>query len=429
MKKNNKITNFWSRFLNLILKRNEVSFFISFRYLYSHQKKIFSVSFINILSILGIALGIAALIISLSIMNGFQKNITDRLFASNTHINLILSDESQTNENYKTIEHDILKIDEVEAISPFIIGNGMLKRGKHNLPVVLKGVTENELKITKIKDFMKIGDFISENNIQKNGIVVGKKLLQDLGGYIGDELIFISPAIDNFSFPFLPTIHKFVIIGIFETGIYDFDSKFVYINLYFSQYIFDAAGTIHGFGIKLKDPYKFDEVIYEIQNNLKISAFYQTWFDLNKGLFVALKMEKIVMSIVLFLIIVVASFGIISSLLILTIEKTNDIGILKTIGFRKKDIIKIFVYQSFFMSVIGIVLGIILSTITIYFLKNFDFIKIPAEVYFTSKIPVNFKFIESLYVVIGTILICLISSIIPAIKASRVDIVEAIREN
>jgi lipoprotein-releasing system permease protein len=405
--------------------KNNILLFISFRYLYSKRKKVFSSSFINILSILGIALGVAALIISLSIMNGFQKNITDRIFATNPHINLIFSEDSKI--NYRFFEKDILKLKNIDSISPFIIGNGMIKRGKNTLPVILKGTDENELKVTDIKKYIKLGNFVNKEH--KNGIVVGKRFLEDLGAYIGDEVIFISPDIEKMSFPFLPKIYKFTIDGMFETGIYEFDSKFAYINLDYAQYIFDMPNKIQGFGVRTKDPFKFYEVLDEIRNNINVHLYAQTWYDMNKGLFSALKMEKIVMSIVLFLIIVVASFGMISSLLILSIEKTNDIGILKTIGFRKKDIIKIFVYQSVFMSIIGIILGVIFSILAIVFLKNFDFIKIPEEIYFSSKVPVNFKFIESLYVVFGTFIVCIISSIFPAIKASKVDIIEAIRED
>jgi lipoprotein-releasing system permease protein len=400
----------------------KLSFFVSLRYLHSKRKKIFS-SFINILSILGIALGVSALIISLSIMNGFQSNITDRIFATSPHINLFLGQDFQ--DNYQQTEKSIKKINDVVSVSPFVMGNGLLKRGDTTVAVVLKGVDNSELEITDIKKYINIGSFLDND---KQGIVLGTKLMQELGAYIGDEIIFISPKIDAFSFPNLPTFHQFVIKGIFDTGIYDYDSKFGYIHLNYSQYIFDMGNKVNGFGVKIKDAYNFQPTVLEIEHKLGIKAFVRSWFEVNKGLFSALKMEKIVMSIVLFLIIVVASFGMVSSLLIMSIEKTKDIGILKTIGFSKKDITKIFIYQGFFIGIIGIILGVIISAFVIYFLKNYDFIKLPEEIYFISKVPINLKISESLIVIFGTVLVCLISSIYPARRAANLDIIEAIRD-
>ncbi len=400
----------------------DLSFFVSLRYLYSPRKKFFH-SFINILAVLGISLGITALIVALSIINGFQKNFTQKLFSVNSHITVQLGKNFQ--KDYKNIESKIQKLKNVKAISPFVVGNGLLKKNNYSSPVLLKGIEKSETQITDITKYLKYGKMF---DFEKSGIIVGSALMKELGAFLGDELIFISPNIDLFKFPSIPNFFKFKVSGIFETGIYDIDSKFAFINLKFAQYIFDMPERIHGFGVKLNDLYNFEPLKQKIETGLGIKAFVETWFDLNKGLFSALKMEKIVMTIVLFLIIIVGSFGIVSSLLIMSIEKLKDIGIMKTIGFSKKSIIKIFLYEGLFIGIIGIICGIIFSSIILFFLKNYDFIKLPQEIYFVSRVPVEFKFLESIFVVIGTLLLCILSSLYPAFRAGNADIIEAIRD-
>lgn len=402
-----------------------IDLFISLRYLFSKNKKIFNSLFINILSILGIMLGVASVIVTLSIMNGFKKNIVDKIFATNYHASFLFP--SKTIVDYDDFERDLLKLEGIEKFSPFIIKNGILKVKDNSFPVILKGVKESEIETIDIKKCMKVGDFISDD--KKNSIVLGKKLLERLGLWIGDEIIFISPNFEKINFPFMPSIYKFVISGVFDTGIYEFDTGFAFINIDYANYIFDMKGKIDGYGIRLKNPFKVDDFLENIRKRMRLFFYIETWQEMNKTLFSAIKMEKLVMGIVLFLIILVASFGIISSLLMLSIEKTNDIGILKTIGFRKLDIIKIFLYQSSIMSIIGIVLGIILSGIIIFVLKNYDFIKIPSEIYFSSRVPVELKINESFFIIIITFLICTFSSIYPALKASNASIIDAVKEN
>ncbi len=410
----------FKKFLNY-----NIDLFISLRYLFSKNKKIFNSVFINVLSVLGIMLGVASVIVTLSIMNGFKKNIVDRIFAANYHSSFLFPSKSIV--DYKNFENKLSKIEDVKSFSPFIIKNGILKVKDKSFPIILKGVKEKEIETIDIKKYIKAGTFVS--NTQKNSIVLGKKLLERLGLWIGDELIFISPNFEKINFPFMPSIYKFVISGIFDTGIYEFDTGFAFINLDYADYIFDMRGKVDGYGIRLKDPFKTREFLENVVKTMDLFFYIETWQDANRTLFSAIKLEKLVMGIVLFLIIIVASFGIISSLLMLSIEKTNDIGILKTIGFRKLDIIKIFLYQSSIMSIIGIILGIILSGIVIFVLRNYDFIKIPSEIYFSSRVPVEFRIIEGIFIIVITFLICTLSSIYPALKASNSSIIDAVREN
>ncbi|MCP4482818.1 MAG: ABC transporter permease [bacterium] len=401
-----------------------ISLFISFRYFFNKRKQIFA-TFINFLSVIGVALGVVALIIALSIMNGFQKNLTERVFASNSSINLILSSESQT--QYQKITQELSQVKEIKSISPFVIGNGLIKKGKYSAAAVVKGVTEEELKATNIGKYIEVGSFI---NNRRRGVVIGSKLAQEIGVYLGDDITFISPEMDFASFPAMPGFFKFEVMGIFNTGIFDYDSRFIYVQLAYAQDIFELGHNIQGYGIGIEDVYAFAEVedsIYNVLKNMGENGVTRSWFESNSALFSALKMEKVVMAIVLFLIIVIASFGMVSSLFILTIEKTRDIGILKTIGFSKKKIRQIFMFQGFSIGIMGVILGIILSGIAIFILKNYEVIKIPEDIYFMSKVPVDFKLFESVLVVIGAILICLISSIYPSVKAANQDIIEAIK--
>ncbi|MFC1546610.1 lipoprotein-releasing ABC transporter permease subunit [bacterium] len=393
-----------------------LSFFISWRYLYAKRKQVF-ISFISFISVAGIALGVSALVITLSIMNGFQTDLKNKILTTNPHI-IIFSVQKDTIKDYTRVTELIKTVPDVKGAAPFIYGQGILKKGKHNTGIVLKGVTNREVSVTNISDYIKSGKFIFD---KEKTVCLGKDLASTLGAQIDDEVIFISPSTSITAFGQMPKWRKFKVTGIIETGMYEYDSHIAYISLEQGQTLFDLKDRVTGIGVQISDPYKVDEVSPKILRSLGSGYWSKTWLKMNYSLFTALKLEKIVMFIIMVLIIIVAAFGIISSLTLMTIEKTRDIGILKAMGCSTKKVAHIFIYQGLYLGCFGTFTGLVLGLTVLIILKNYEFIKLPADIYYLSTVPVNIDVLDMIIVAAAAVLISLFSTLYPAYRAAKQD--------
>jgi len=396
------------------------------RYLVARRKQIFTF-FTTLVAIGGIGLGVAALIITLSIMNGFQGDIREKILGTQAHILILARGQGLFNSS-KEILDKITNLSEVIAGSPFTYGQTLLHTGNRAQGAVVKGILpEEEKKVSNIFKQIEQGSWDKLNSPEQN-IILGKELARNLGVSLGEKIFLISPPGSNLAGSFFPKMEKFSVSGIFESGMYEYDNSLVYVSLRNAQKIFGLDNNeITGYQLKIKNVYQADRLTNKLEKMLGSSFWVRPWTSLNRNLFSALKLEKIMMFIVLTLIVLVATFNIFSTLTLMTMEKIKDIAILQAVGARRKSILRIFLYEGLSIGILGIFSGGVLGVILSKLLDKYQFIKLPADVYYINTIPVKIATSDLLIVTFAAILISLISTLYPAYKASRVNPAEALR--
>jgi lipoprotein-releasing system permease protein len=418
--------------------------FISLRYLRAKRKQIF-VSIITFLSIAGIFLGVAALIIVLAVMNGFENDLRTKILGINSHI--VLMKYSGTMNDHQKVMNEIADVDGVIASTPFIYSQAMLKNGSHTSGVILRGMSvDNAFKVITLGKMQEGNiDYLSEKhrsalNLGKDtsmlpGIVVGKELAKNMGLFLFETVNIISPMGVSTPMGMVPKMKKFVVVGVFDSGFYEYDSTLAYISLKDCQEFLNLGEQVTGLEIKVNDIYKANLIAKSIEKKLGFPFWGRHWMEMNKNLFSALKLEKRVMFIILSLIVLVAAFNIICTLIMIVMEKSKDIAILKSMGATSKSIMKIFIYQGITIGAIGTLLGCIggltvafnLEKLSVFIENLFGFKILPGDVYYLNQLPSQVNFSDVLIIIIGTMLICFLSTIYPSRRASKLDPSEALR--
>ena len=400
---------------------------ITFRYLKTRKKDGF-LNIISIFSFIGISLGVAVLIIVMSVMNGFRTELINKIVGFNPHITIkpyenSISIDKLNNKELKKISEELLYSNSGEAI---IISKDFTKG------IVLRGYSQ--------KDFSKLnvvnkGRFSGNSKkLYKNNISIGKELSFDLELKIGDKLSIISPSGIETIIGNLPKQEVFTVSSIFESGLADFDKNIAFININTLDNFFDFNKDHRNLEIYLKNPSDIVIAKNKVKEVFK-DEFIYTWADMNSSLFSALKVERNVMFIILSLIILVAAFNIISGLTILVKNKTRDIAILKSIGVLNKSITKIFFLVGVTIGTTATIFGILLGVLFSLYIENirqflsytFNISLFPEEIYFLSKMPTEINFVSILIISVCSILITIIVSIYPAIKASKLDPVKGLK--
>lgn len=395
------------------------------RYLAARRKQIFTL-FTTLIAVGGITLGVTALVITLSIMNGFQTEIREKILGIQAHI-LLLPNGGKILKPSSEIINKVTNLPEVIAVSPFVYGQTLLRSRSNSLGAVVKGIIpEEEMKVTNL---IRQGETVTWTtlNSAEPRIVLGKELAKNLGVFLGEEIFLLSPQEMSFTGAILPKIEKFRVSGIFESGMYEYDNSLAYISLKKAQEIFNLSQDITGYQLKIKDIYRADYLANKIEKLFGSSVWARPWTKMNKNLFSALKLEKIMMFIVLTLIILVAAFNIFSTLMLMTMEKVKDIAVLQALGAKKKNILRIFLYEGLSIGILGIVSGSIFGVVISKLLDRYQFIKLPADVYYIQTIPVKIMPLDIFLICLAALLISLISTFYPSYKASRINPAEALR--
>ena len=405
---------------------NKVERLISSRNLKPKKKEGF-LKVISIFSFVGIMLGVAILIIVMSVMNGFSNDLTNKILGFNPHI-VIKPYSSEINKSYKLKlkeKYKILKITESFNGEAVVINNDLIKG------VLAKGIDKNQENFKFIKNNLIDGNF---KDFKQGKIILGKQLAITLGVVVGDKINLMSSAFVSTPLGGLPMQENFEIAAVFSSGFYEFDQNVVFLNLKDSLSFFNKTEKDLSLEIKLDDPLKADFYKRKIE---KISEHYHvySWSDLNKSFFAALKLERNIMFIILTLIIVVAAFNIISGLTILIKNKTKEIAIFKTLGLSNKSITKSFFLTGFTIgflaSITGVVLGVIFSyyieDIRFFISSTFNLEIFPEDVYFLDELPSDLNPISILIIFIFSISISALASFFPAKVVSRMDTIKALK--
>ena len=336
--------------------------FIGLRYLRAKRKQVF-VSIITFISIAGIFLGVAALIIVLAVMNGFETDLRNKILGINSHI--VLMEYAGAMKNHAQVLKNIEQIPGIVAATPFIYSQALLKNGNNAGGVVLRGLaTESASKVINLgkmqegqMDYLTKGRRpaarIDKNLIDLPGLIVGKELAKNLGIMLFDTAIIVSPMGISTPMGMIPRMKRFLVVGIFDSGFYEYDSTLAYISLKDCQEFLNMGEQVTGIEIKVDDIYKADFIGKAIERKLGFPYWARNWIEMNKNLFSALRLEKRVMFIILSLIVLVATFNIITTLIMVVMEKNKDIAVLKSMGATSRSIMKIFILQGVTIGTIG----------------------------------------------------------------------------
>ncbi len=421
-------------------------FFIGTRYLRAKRKQVF-VSIITFISISGIFLGVAALIIVLAVMNGFERDLRTKILGIRSHIELT-ADINGSMKNYEEVRKAVSEVEGVVASTPFIFTQAMIRSGGSVSGVVIRGLDNKtafdvinlgKMREGNIEYLDKIPPQIlkqvQRQDAHLSGIVIGKEMARNLGIFLLDTITIISPVGISTPMGMMPRMNKYIVAGIFESGFYEYDSTLAFLSLKSAQDFLQLGDTVTGIDIIVDDIYKADVIARNIQNKLGFPFWANNWMQMNRNLFAALKLERRVMFIILSLIVLVAAFNIISALIMIVMEKNKDIAILKSMGATSFSIMKTFVYQGLIVGLLGTFLGCVaglavalnLQKVSLFIEKVFNFQILPGDVYYLSELPSQVNYSDVAIIVVGTMVICFLSTIYPSLRASRLDPAEALR--
>ena len=414
--------------------------FIGLRYLKAKRKQTF-ISVITLFSIIGVMLGVTALIVVLAVMDGFGHEIREKILG--THAHIFLYKYGGGIRDYRGIIKKVEGVPGVLAAAPFVSAQVMLSSRGGVAGAFVRGIDPpSESKVSTLQQSITEGDINSLNSLNRDaegrfpGIIVGKELAKNLSLFLDDSVTVISPLGDMSPVGVTPRVKRFQVTGIFEFGMFDYDSTFAYISLPSAQEflrIGDAATTIE---IAVKDIYQAGAIAERIKEALGSDAYFtKDWMEMNKKLFSALKLEKLMMFILLSLIVGVAAFNIISTLIMVVMEKYRDIAILKSMGARRGSIMRIFVFEGCIVGVVGTLLGTLfglliaynLGAISTFLERLLGFTAMPGDVYFLSQLPSRVNILDVVIVIGIAMGISLLATIYPAWKASSLDPTEALR--
>jgi lipoprotein-releasing system permease protein len=401
-----------------------VELFIALRYLKVRKKSLFSFT-TTLIAIGGTTLGVAALVITLAVMSGFQNDIREKILGIQPHI-VITRLDSNTFKDYQSIGGIIKKNKSVTSMLPFIYKQGIIRGDNASSSgIIIKAINYKlEDNILNLSKQLASSDIeFNSLTIGKSSIILGQELAKSIFVDSGDNVILMFPE----SFTSLPKMYKFKVAGVIKSGIYDFDSSLGFIDLKEAQRIFGLDNSVTGLDIHIKSLEETSKVTSLIQKSLAYPYRAKSWIDMNKNLFHALKLEKIMMFLILGIIILVAAFNIVSNLLLLSVQKAKEIGILSAVGFSKFSISKIFFYEGLIVGLIGTFVGIVFGLSISFSLKYLDIFKLPKGVYYVDKLPICIMPQDVIFVALSAFIITVFAGIYPAYQVSKLDPLEAIR--
>ena len=421
--------------------------FVSIRHLSAKKSQKF-ISLNTWISIAGVGLGVMALIVVIAVMSGFSKDLRDKILGTNSHVVVSNMNRGMV-ENYDGILKKVRSVKGVIAAAPFIMNQVMLINGDRVSGIVVRGIDpEKEETVSDLGKNMVSGtvsDLKTKSSFsgeikgreKKNraGIILGKELLRRLGVGVGDIVSMVSPVSRVTPVGLIPRMKLFKVVGVFESGMYEYDANLSFILLKSAQKFFSMKNGVSGIEVRVADIEQAGNIASVIQKELGFPYLVRDWMRMNRNLFSALKLEKVVMFIILILIIFVAAFNIVSTLFMLVMEKAKEIAILKSMGASCSSIMKIYSYQGLVIGLVGTFLGCATGFVIVPNLNEivgsiesiFGIVAFPSDVYYLDRLPSKIQYMDSFLIIIFSVVICLVASLYPAWRASKLDLVDGLR--
>jgi lipoprotein-releasing system permease protein len=419
---------------------------VGLRYLRAKRSEAF-ISLITVISIVGVMIGVMTLNIVLAVMTGFEEDLRDRILGFNPHI--VLVSYAGTIANPEDVVQKVRDTPGVVAAAPLIYSQVMLSSGQSVSGVVVRGVpADKEEAVVDLKAHMTSGSLAglgapfqvpvegTEKDADKDGrpdtttltgIILGGELAKQLGLAVGDPVSVVSPLGTPSPVGPIPKVKRFVLAGTFDSGMYDYDSGLLYMGLADAQKFFGLGNAITGVEVRVQDLYGAEKVARALEQKLGTPFRARDWMEVNRNLFLAFKLEKVVYFIVLTLIVLVAAFNIVATLIMVVMEKRKDIAILKSMGATDRSIARIFMLKGLIIGTVGTALGVIGGYGGCWLLRHYQFVELPKDVFYVSTLPVRVYGENFATVAFVSVVICLLATIYPARQAAGLAPVEVIR--
>ncbi len=403
--------------------------FIALRYLLTKRHHAF-ISVISWVAILGVALGVAALIVVLGVMNGFSSELRNKILGVNAHV-IITSLEGTIRDHDRLVEQ-ARQVPGVAGAMPFLHSEVLLSSPLGVKGVVLRGIDPDVAQgvITLVKDLVQGHvQALSDDDQPGRGIIVGSELATRLGLRVGSPVNMLSPAGQRSAAGFSPSVKPFIVKGIFHTGMYEFDSSLAYVSIPAAQNVLGLReDVVSGLEIRLSDVYAAPRVAEGLHAALGgFPLHVRTWMEMNQSLFAALELEKTAMSVILAMIVLVGSFSIITTLVMLVMEKTKDIAVLVSMGADAKQVGRIFIILGTTIGTVGTLLGFGFGLLLCWLLERYQFITLPMDVYLLDHLPVLLQWTDLVMIALAAMSMCFVATLYPARKASGLQPAEALR--
>lgn len=419
--------------------------FVAARYLRAKRRQAV-IGVVTVISIIGVAAGVASLIVALAINNGFRQDLQDRLLGSTAHIGLERA-QADGIRNWRALLENVQKQPQVVAAAPALYEQVLVSRGARARGLELKGVIPRyESRVSELLKSVKIGSaqsleagdaFVNgsaaadsiahESNAAFPPIVLGEDLADDLGATVGSAVLVTSPQGEVTPYGLVPKYRRFKIVGLFRSGFYDYDSSWGLIRLEDAQTLFGLGDVISVIEVKVDDIYKAPQIGTQIENVAGAGFMTTNWEEQNRSLFRALKLEGVVTFITISLIVFVAALNILISLTMMVMEKTKDIAVLMSMGTRKSQIRRIFTYQGLLIGIVGTAIGLVVGYVLSYLGGHYHWIHLSAEVYSIDYVPFAPKAMHGLIVAATAIAVSLLATVYPSWSAARILPAEALR--
>ena len=417
---------------------------VGLRYLRAKRRQR-TISLNTFISITGITLGVAALIGTLGIMTGFKEDLQSKILGTTAHV---IVQERGTNDlkGYADLVHQIEAVPDVVAAAPFIFKQVLVSSKTAVQGIILRGIQPSqETQVTDLQANMKFGDLADltqplnpstpshsgqdhptpSTSSNRPGIILGKELAFRLGVFIGDTINVVSPVGPMTSLAMTPKIRPYTVVGVFESGMFEYDSSLSYISLQEAQKFFNLGDTVTGIQVKVRDVFLAQEIAHRLEATLGTTFMARDWMQLNRNLFSALKLEKTMMFLLLVLITLVASFNIVGTLTMIVNEKQREIAILKAMGATPGAIMRIFMLNGLVIGIVGTGIGVPLGYTFLWLIQNYW--TFDASVYYISRIPVHILPLDVVLVATSAVLISFAATFYPSWQAAKLDPVSALR--
>jgi lipoprotein-releasing system permease protein len=392
-----------------------ISFFIALRYLRSRRHRGF-ISFITFIAVVGVTLGVAALIITLSVLGGFERTIKENVISFTAHLQLISFQNQLLPNPTRTMEVVLSEYPEVKNIAPFLSREGMIRAANGTDGILIKGVDpRNDISAAKTR--MVEGSYnLEQRERGLEGIILGRRLAQKLDVKIGDKVLLMSLGGSSVTLS-QTRVMQFEVRGLYETGMAEYDETYTYVNLKNAQRLFAVGPMVSG----------FDTLAQRLPERLGYPYYARTTYEMNRNLFTWIELQKKPIPIIIGLIIIVATVNIIGTLLMMVMEKGKEIGILRALGTNRQKLTGIFLAQGMFIAVLGVVLGNIIAFVLCWLELHYRIISLPSGIYFMTHVPIDLNPVNFLLVSVLALLMCFLSSIIPSRIAAHRDPIRMIK--